>query len=63
MKPKSQLGRWIFSIYFPNYEKLKSMAETISPYIQILIFKEQLCMSNMDFYILYWTAQLNSAIY
>jgi hypothetical protein len=43
----------MFSIYFPNFEKLKSFVETLTPYNQILILEEQLCkcISNMDFYI------------
>jgi len=41
----------MFSIYFPNFEKLKSFVDTFTPYNQILIFEEQLCMTNMDFYI------------
>jgi hypothetical protein len=36
---------------FPNYEKIKSFVETLTPYNQILIFENQLCMFNMDFYI------------
>jgi hypothetical protein len=39
----------MFSIYFPTYEKLKSFVEISTPYNQILIFKELLCMSNMAF--------------
>jgi hypothetical protein len=50
MKSKSQLDRWIFCIYFFTYEKLKSFVKTLIPYNQIPIFKEQLCMSSMDFY-------------
>ncbi len=56
MWSKSKLGRWIFSQYFPNYEKLKSFVETFTPFNQILIFKEQLCMYIMDFDIWYWNA-------
>jgi hypothetical protein len=61
---KSQSERWILSLYFPNYDRLKSFVETFfTPYYQVLSFKEQLCMSNMDFYIWYCDidqAQLNS---
>jgi hypothetical protein len=32
-----------------NHEELKSFVETFTPYNQMLIFEEQLCMSNMDF--------------
>ncbi len=39
---------WIFSKYFPNYEKLKSFVETFTPNNQIPIFREPLCMSNTD---------------
>jgi len=49
MSSKSQLDSSIFSIYFPNYEKLKSFVETFTSQNQILIFKEQLCVSVMDF--------------
>ncbi len=35
--------------YFSNYEKLKSAVETFTPNNQILIFKEQLFLSNMEF--------------
>ncbi len=35
----------------PSYEKLKYLVETFNPYNQILIFTEQLCISNMDCYI------------
>ncbi len=38
-----------FQYIFPNYEKLKSFVETFTPNDQILIFKEQLCMSYMGF--------------
>jgi hypothetical protein len=37
----------------PNFEKLSSFVETFTPYNQILIFKEQLSMSTIDFYIWY----------
>jgi hypothetical protein len=40
-----------FLIYFTNYEKLKSFVETFTTYNQILIFEQQLCTSNIDFYI------------
>ncbi len=44
------LDRLIFSIYFSNYEKLKSLGETFTPYIiKYVFFGEQLCMSNMVF--------------
>jgi hypothetical protein len=39
------------AIYIPKEEKLKSFDETFTPYNQIVIFNEQLCISNMDFYI------------
>jgi hypothetical protein len=39
------------NIYVPNYEKLNTFVETFTPYNQILIFEEQLCMADMDFYI------------
>ncbi len=38
-------------IFSPKYEKIKSFAETFTSHNKILIFEEQLCMSNMDFYI------------
>ncbi len=44
MQFKSQLDRWIFNLYFPNYEKLKSCVETFTPYNQTLNLEEQLCM-------------------
>jgi hypothetical protein len=52
----SFLEWWTFRIYIPNCEKNKSFLETYTPYIQILIliFKEQLCVSGMDFCFLYW---------
>jgi hypothetical protein len=48
-----------YILYFPNYEKLNSFVETFTPYHQILIFEEQLCMSNMDFYFETDQAQIN----
>ncbi len=53
MGPKSQLDRWILSLHFPNYEKLKCFVETFTSYNQILIFEEQLWMPYKDFYIWY----------
>ncbi len=48
MWSKSRLDIWMFVIYFPNYEKLKSFVETFTLYNQLLIFEEQLCISNID---------------
>jgi hypothetical protein len=39
--------QWLFS----SYEKLKYFLEMVTPYYQILIFDEQLLMSNIDFYV------------
>ncbi len=36
-------------MYLPNHQKLKSFVKTFTPYNQMLIFEEQLCMSNIDF--------------
>jgi hypothetical protein len=59
MESKSRLDRWIFKLYFPNYEKLKSFKETFTPYNQIFTFEEQLgtCMCNFNFYIWHWHRQ------
>jgi hypothetical protein len=40
-----------FQYIFSNFEKFKSFVETFTPLNQILIFEEQLWLSNMDFYI------------
>ncbi len=46
-----------FSVYiFPTLKSLLSFMEKFTPYCQTLIFEEQLCMSNMDFF----QAQINS---
>ncbi len=52
----SIIDRWIFNISQPW--KVKSFVERIAPNNQIPIFEEQLRMSNLDFYILYWQAVL-----
>jgi hypothetical protein len=56
---KSQLDRIILSIYFPDYEKLKSCVETFTPYNRKLILEEQLWMS-IDFYFDHDQALINS---
>jgi hypothetical protein len=53
MLSKSQLDRGIFNIYFLNYEKLESFVETLTK--KLLVFKDQFCGCNMDFYSLILT--------
>ncbi len=43
----------IFSIYFPNYEKLKSFAKTFTPYNQVLIFLRNSYVGPIELF-LYW---------
>jgi hypothetical protein len=54
-------SRYMYSIYFPNYENLKSFLETLTPYNQILIFEEQLCkLSNGFLYLILTSARYNA---
>ena len=52
MQFKSQLDRWIFNLYFPNYEKLIYCVETFTPYSQTL------CMC-IGFYFDTYQAKIN----
>ncbi len=54
MKYKSQLDRWILSLYFSNFEKLKYFVEKCIAYNQILMFEEKLCTLIVDCYVWYW---------
>jgi hypothetical protein len=53
----------VFSIYFPNYEKLKCFVKTFTPYNQILVFEGKLLLSNMDFYILWILTKSKLTVY
>jgi len=64
MKFKSQLDRWIFNIFFPNYEKLKYFVVTFIPCNQILIFEGTIIYVKYGFYIFNTEqTQINSVIY
>jgi hypothetical protein len=44
-----------FQFIFPSYEKFKTFMKTFTPYNQILICEELLCMLCIDFYIWNWS--------